>query len=228
MRCIGLTQLTTEEIRASPVGAYLPVGPTGVATSPVLLSVRPTHPFGHGLSASLAVSALRDVQPFTSVQPSGPSLGRTHLEAGRLWPLSQELRTPPLPETHVLVGTPGHHKAYSVLVTFVVLHQRSFFGPRYVRIVPILVAPPASRRQLCRAHQVQIRLSPPLKSQTLPETAFAFCRALSITPTRNCLLILQLIGRPPIQVVEVYITADDWLLVPTDQVITHDAVMPTQ
>jgi len=44
----------------------------------------PLLPFGYSLSASLAVRYLRDVQPFTLVHPSGSSLDRSHLEAGRL------------------------------------------------------------------------------------------------------------------------------------------------
>ena len=52
----------------------------------------PLLPFGYSLSASLAGRYLRDVHPFTRacpersrrVHPSGSSLDRSHLEAGRL------------------------------------------------------------------------------------------------------------------------------------------------
>ena len=44
----------------------------------------PLLPFGYSLSASLAGRYLRDVHPFTFVHPSGSSLDRSHLEAGRL------------------------------------------------------------------------------------------------------------------------------------------------
>jgi hypothetical protein len=88
------------------------VGTLGVAACRYLRQSAPRYHFGYGLSASLAASDSRDVHPFTYVQPSGASLGRPRLEASRLWPLSQELHTKPLPAMHVLVGTPEHHRAY--------------------------------------------------------------------------------------------------------------------
>jgi hypothetical protein len=118
----GLTQLTAVELRASPVGARLPVGHR--MSLPARLSGSPPHaPFGHGLQPLGPFLTHERGSPFTCVQPSGASLGRFCLEAGRLRPLSPELRTPPLPETHVWVGTPGHHKVYIVRVNCIHAHE---------------------------------------------------------------------------------------------------------
>src|SRR3990172_6864299 len=42
----------------------------------------------------------------------------------RSFPLSQELRTFPLPETHVLVGTPEHHRVYASSTPSTILSGR--------------------------------------------------------------------------------------------------------
>jgi hypothetical protein len=83
----GLTQLTTAELRASPVGATLPVGqwmslPAGISDSP------PHVPFGHGLQPLGPFLTHERGSPFACAQPSGASLGRFCLEASRLRPLS--------------------------------------------------------------------------------------------------------------------------------------------
>jgi len=104
-----------DALRLGPTERRMGLSPGGVFGCCCLRltqTVRPTHHFGYGLSASLSASDSRDVQPFTYVQSSGASLGRPRLEAGRLWPLSQELHTKPLPAMRVLVGTPEHHRAY--------------------------------------------------------------------------------------------------------------------
>ena len=109
---IGLTQLTTEEVRASPVGTYPPVGCVDVAAGGIRPTVHPTVPFGHGVTASFAASQLRAVRSFTRVQPSGPSLRRTRVEAGRIWRLSPGLQTSGHP--FACPGRePGHHRACS-------------------------------------------------------------------------------------------------------------------
>jgi len=89
----GLTQLTTVELRASPVGATLPVGqrmslPAGISGSP------PHIPFGHGHQPLGPFLTHERGSPFAYAQPSGASLGRFCFEAGRLRPLSPELHTP--------------------------------------------------------------------------------------------------------------------------------------
>jgi hypothetical protein len=86
----GLTQLTTAELRASPVGARLPVGqrmslPAGISGSP------PHVPFGHGHQPLGPFLTHERGSPFACAQPSGASLGRFCFEAGRLRPLSPEL-----------------------------------------------------------------------------------------------------------------------------------------
>ena len=83
----GLTQLTAVEVRASPVGARLPVGlrmllPAGISGSP------PHVPFGHGHQPLGPFLTHERGSPFACAQPSGASLGRFCLEAGRLRPLS--------------------------------------------------------------------------------------------------------------------------------------------
>ncbi len=83
----GLTQLTTVELRASPVGARLPVGlrmslPAGISDSP------PHVPFGHGHQPLGPFLTHERGSPFACAQPSGASLGRVCLEANRLRPLS--------------------------------------------------------------------------------------------------------------------------------------------
>ena len=86
----GLTQLTAVELRASPVGARLPVGTVDVAAS--RFSDSPPHvPFGHGHQPLGPFLTHERGSPFACAQPSGASLGRFCLEAGRLRPLSPEL-----------------------------------------------------------------------------------------------------------------------------------------
>lgn len=54
---MGLTQLTTEEVRASEIGACPPVGRRMSLPVPIPCSL-PTHPFGYSVSALLRCSRL--------------------------------------------------------------------------------------------------------------------------------------------------------------------------
>ncbi len=83
----GLTQLTAVEVRASLVGARLPVRhrmslPTRISGSP------PHVPFGRGHQPLGPFLTHERGSPFACAQPSGASLGRVCLEANRLRPLS--------------------------------------------------------------------------------------------------------------------------------------------
>jgi hypothetical protein len=83
----GLTQLTTAELRASPVGARLPVGQR-MSLSASLSGSPPHVPFGHGHQPLGPFLTHERGSPFACAQPSGASLGRFCLEASRLRPLS--------------------------------------------------------------------------------------------------------------------------------------------
>ncbi len=61
--------------------------------------------------------------------PSSSSLGHHCLEAGRLGPLSRELRTKPLPAMRVPVGTPEHHRVYISSTPSTILSGRKKLCP---------------------------------------------------------------------------------------------------
>jgi hypothetical protein len=128
----GLTQLTAVELRASLVGARLPVGLW--MSLPGSLSGSPPHvPFGHSHQPLGPFLTHERGMPFTSVQPSGASLGRFCLEAGRLRPLSPELSHLPVTRDARLgrdTWTSQDLRRMIVGHTLirVALHQRPFAG----------------------------------------------------------------------------------------------------
>jgi hypothetical protein len=80
----GLPQLTTEKLRIGEVGAYTPVGVLDVAPLFGRRGDQPTYHFGHGMSASFAVSDSRGFKwLFAHAQPSYASLILACREAGR-------------------------------------------------------------------------------------------------------------------------------------------------
>jgi hypothetical protein len=78
------------------------------------LSGRPPHvPFGHGRQPLGPFLTHEKGLPFTCVQPSGASLGRFGVEAGRFRPLLPVALTPPVARAHVWGEPPGHHRVYA-------------------------------------------------------------------------------------------------------------------
>ena len=109
---IGLTQLSIEKNVDWSGWSLCPGGGIGRRRPQLYEAVLPTYRFGHGLSASLAISASRD---FTmtlhcrSALPSFPSpLPRRGWQQSEHCP--QNFR-PWITRWPVWVGTPGHHRA---------------------------------------------------------------------------------------------------------------------
>jgi len=109
---IGLTQLSMQKNMGNPAGVCAPVGFRDVVAFRMMRRSSPTHHFGYGLSASLAMLGSRG---FTwTLHRCSAWFPFPNLPPRRGWQRPEHCSqsfVPLITRRHVWVGTPGHHRA---------------------------------------------------------------------------------------------------------------------